>query len=86
MIFSGLFMGAVTPVHDGVGITYVDETFNFNDIEFATPASNIGLEEGMVITSFNGTAIVDSEGFTAALNKTIDWYIELYKSNSKINN
>ncbi|MCK4757763.1 MAG: site-2 protease family protein, partial [Thermoplasmata archaeon] len=70
LIFSGLLMGAVVPVHEGVGITFVDETFNFDDIEFATPASNISLEEGMVITSFNGSDITDRVDFTVELNKT----------------
>jgi len=61
LVFSFVFMSAVQPAADGVGVFYVGE---------GTPAEEIGLSPGMIITSVNNTKITDDEGFLKIMNKT----------------
>ena len=60
MIFSWSFMGSVTPVHDGILVTGVEE---------GSPAEKI-VSPGALITSFNDTEIENIDDFQNAIGRT----------------
>ena len=60
MIFSWLFMGSVTPVHDGILVTGVEE---------GSPAEKI-VSPGALITSFNDTEIKNVDDFQNTIGLT----------------
>lgn len=61
LIFSMVLMGSVQPVAEGVGVTSVTEL---------SAADVAGLEKGMIMLSFNGTAIETQSDFTEAISHT----------------
>jgi len=72
VIFSVILMSCVQPVTDGVGITSVGEN---------TAAEIAGIEEGMIMVSFNNTTVVEYMDFSNAIancsaNQTVE--IEFY--------
>jgi len=54
-------MSSVQPAADGVGVTYIEE---------GTPAEEIGLSRGIVLTYFNDTRVTSFEEYSLALFKT----------------
>jgi len=78
VVFSVVLMGCVHPVHDGgVGITGVGED---------TAAELAGIEEGMIMVSFNNTTIIEYQDFSNAIancsaNQTID--IQFYEKDTE---
>ncbi len=61
ILFSGLFMTSVTPVSEGAIVFTVDTD---------SPASQIGLQTGVIITGFNNTVIRSGNEFFTVWNKT----------------
>jgi len=51
LLFSFVFMGAVQPASDGAIVFSVDEN---------SPAADIGLQQGAIITTFNNTPVINS--------------------------
>ena len=60
LIFSFIFMGAIQPIK-GADVLYVYDN---------TPAKDIGIKVGSVITNFNDTKINDNNEFKSAINNT----------------
>lgn len=61
LLISFVFMSAVQPAADGVGVTYVEK---------GTPAEAVGLSKGIIITYFNDTRVTSFEEYSVALFKT----------------
>ncbi len=61
LVFSFVFMSAVQPAADGVGVFNVGK---------GTPAEEIGLSQGMIIISINNTNVTNIEGFFEVMEKT----------------
>jgi len=61
LVFSFVFMSAVQPAADGVGVLYVSDN---------TPADEIGLKPGMIITSINNSKVTNIDEFYEAMEKT----------------
>lgn len=61
LVFSFLLMSAVQPAHTGAVVFTVDSN---------SPVSQIGLQPGSIITSFNGTEITNATQFIHASNRT----------------
>ncbi len=61
LLFSFVFMSAVQPAAPG-GVVFV--------VDADSPASQIGVQPGMIITNFNGTVLHNGSDYFVALNKT----------------
>jgi membrane-associated protease RseP (regulator of RpoE activity) len=61
LLFSFVFMPAVQPAAPGAVIYMVDTD---------SPASSIGLQPGMIVTSFNGSVLRNGSDYFYALNQT----------------
>jgi len=79
LLFSGVFMSSVQPAADGVIIYSVDED---------SPAENIGIKEGMIITYINNTRVTNYSDYRNVLLETYanqTTIIKLQKGDKKIN-
>lgn len=77
VVFSVILMGSVQPVTQGVGITGVSDD---------TAADLAGIEEGMIMVSFNNTTLVEYRDFSNAIancsaNQTVD--VEFYEKDTE---
>ena len=77
VVFSVILMGSVQPVTQGVGITAVGD---------GTAADLAGMEEGMIMVSFNNTSTIQYMDFSSAINncsanQTVD--IEFYNKETQ---
>jgi membrane-associated protease RseP (regulator of RpoE activity) len=61
LLFSFVFMPAVQPAAPGAVVFMVDKD---------SPAEHIGLQPGVIITSFNGTVLQNGSDYFYALNQT----------------
>jgi membrane-associated protease RseP (regulator of RpoE activity) len=61
VVFSVVLLSAVHPVSDGAVIFTVDAD---------SPASDIGLQSGVIITSFNDTVLINGSAYFTAWNNT----------------
>jgi len=61
ILFSAILMSAVQPAHEGAIVFTIDDD---------SPASQIGLQAGIIIISVNNTEIMSGDEFYIVLNKT----------------